>query len=392
MDFGRQMREHWMLDPDITYLNHGTVGAPPRKVLAVQQALRDEIERQPSRFLLREVYPLAGRPRSGPTRLREAASTVARFLGSRGDDLVFVDNATAGVNAVLRSLSFQPGDEILITDHSYPTTARLAEFVAARDGAVVRTVSVPYPKYDAAELVERVAAALGPRTRIAVLDHVTSESGLVFPLAELAARCRNAGVPVLVDGAHAPGMLPVDLGALNVDWYAANLHKWAHAPRSCGILWARAERQPGLHPLLLSWGFGQGFTAEFDWVGTRDPTPWLAAPAGIAFLHELDFEAARRYTHGLAWRAALELTSRWGTPLERDESSVGAMVTLALPESLGSTPEDASRLRDELLEGDRIEIQTNARHGRLWARVSAQVYNDWHDIERLGEAIESRSR
>ena len=390
--FGRRLLDRWKLDPEVTYLNHGTVGAVPRAVLDVQQGIRDEMERQPSRFLLREVYPLAGSAHRQPTRMRRAAEEVAAFLGARGEDLVFVDNATAGVNAVLRSLAFSGGDEILVTDHAYPTTGRLAAFVAERTGATVRTVRVPYPRYDAALLVDAVTDALGPRTRLAVLDHVTSESALVFPLPELAARCRERGVPVLVDAAHAPGMLPVDVPALDVDWYVGNLHKWAFAPRSCGILWSRPDRQAMLHPPVISWGLGSGFTAEFDWVGTRDPSPWLAAPAGIAFARELGIDALRRYNHDLAWRAAVELTHRWGTPLERDETSVGSMVTIALPQALGSTPEAAAALRDALLEEDLIEIQTSAGHGRLWTRISAQIYNDWQDIERLDAAIARRLR
>jgi isopenicillin-N epimerase len=391
VDFGRGILNRWMLDPEITYLNHGTVGAVPRAVLAAQQAIRDEMERQPSRFLLREVYPLAGAAGLTPTRMRRAADAVASFLGARGDDVVFVDNATAGVNAVIRSLPFRAGDEILITDHSYPTTARLAEFVAEQQGATVRIVRVPYPRFDAAALVEQVDAAIGPRTRLAIFDHVTSESALVFPLAELAARCRGRGVAVLADAAHAPGMLPVNVPALGVDWYASNLHKWAFAPRSCGILWAREDQQRVLHPPVISWGLGKGFTAEFDWVGTRDPTPWLAAPDGIAFARALGLDALRRHNHDLAWRAARELTTRWRTPLERDEDSVGSMVTIALPEPLGSTTDDAATLRDALLDEDRIEIQIYGSHGRLWTRVSAQAYNDWSDIERLGDVIERRT-
>jgi isopenicillin-N epimerase len=391
LSFGRHLLDRWLLDPAISYLNHGTVGAPPRAVLDVQQQIRDEMERQPSRFLLREVYPLAGTPRSKPTRLREAAADVAAFLGANGDDLVFVDNATAGVNVVLRSLTFAPGDEILLHDHAYPTTGWLAEFVARRAHATVRTVAVPYPAFDRRELVRRFAAAITLNTKLAVVDHVTSESALLFPVAEIAEVCRKRGVAVLIDGAHAPGQLPVDIDALGADYYAGNLHKWAFAPRSCGILWAKRELQAPLHPPILSWGLGKGFTAEFDWVGTRDPSPWLAAPAGIAFAKALGLDEMRRYNHDLAWRAAVDLTKAWNVPLERDEASVASMVTIELPRALGSTAEDSARLRDTLLAEDKIEVQTAARHDRLWVRMCAQVYNDWSDIERLRDTVRRRS-
>jgi isopenicillin-N epimerase len=391
MPFGHSMLEWWTLDPSVTYLNHGTVGAVPRHVLAVQQAIRDEMERQPSKFLLRDLSGLVGQARHEPTRLRQAATAVAAFLGARGEDLVFVDNATTGVNAVLRSLALAPGDEILLTDHNYGGIARAAAFIARERGAHVHTICVPYPRFDRARLLHEVAGAIGPRTRVAVLDHVTSESALILPLVELAACCRDRGVAVLADGAHAPGMLPLDVPALGVDWYAGNLHKWAHAPRSSGVLWVHPSRQADLHPPVISWGLDKGFLAEFDWVGTRDPSPWLAAPAGLAFLSQLGVEDVRRYNHDLAWRAASHLTDRWGTTFECDEASVGSMVTLPLPDSLGATPEDAARLRDALLNDDDIEIQVHAGHGRLWARVSAQVYNDWSDIEQVADAVAHRA-
>ncbi|HYN08924.1 MAG TPA: aminotransferase class V-fold PLP-dependent enzyme [Vicinamibacterales bacterium] len=389
--FGRHRLVDWPLDPSVTYLNHGTVGVAPRRVLAAQQAIRDEMERQPSGFLLREVSGLVGVPTGRPSRLRTAAADVASFVSARGDDLVFVDNATTGVNAVMRSLPLAAGDEVLITDHNYGATARVAAFAARETQAQVRTVRVPYPAFDPRALVDAVAAAITPRTRIAVLDHITSESALIFPLAELAAVCRAGGVLVLVDGAHAPGVLPLDIPALGVDWYTANLHKWACSPRSCGFLWAHPSRQPDLHPPVISWGLDLGFTAEFDWVGTRDPSPWLAAPEGLAFLRDLGWDDVRRHNHDLVWRAARTVTDRWGTTLEIDEASVGFMATVPLPSALGRTSEDAARLRDALLFEDHIEIQVHAGHDRLWARISVQVYNEWEDIERLAEAVLRRA-
>jgi isopenicillin-N epimerase len=391
MPFGRHRLPDWPLDPAVTYLNHGTVGVAPRRVLAAQQVIRDEMERGPSQFLLRQVSGLTGVPTGRPSRLREAAGAVASFVGARRDDLVFVDNATTGANAVLRSFPLAPGDEILVTDHNYGATARVAAFAAREKQAVVRTVRVPYPAFDRQALVDAVAAAITPRTRIAVLDHITSESALIFPLVELAAVCRSRDVRMLVDGAHAPGVLPLDIPSLGVDWYTANLHKWACAPRGCGFLWADPSRQADLHPPVISWGLDLGFTAEFDWVGTRDPSPWLAAPEGLAFLRDLGWDAVRRHNHELAWHAARDLTRRWDTPLEIDEASVGFMATLPLPAALGHTAEDAARLRDALLFEDRIEIQLHAGHGRLWVRVSAQVYNDHDDIEKLGAAVSARA-
>jgi isopenicillin-N epimerase len=390
MRFGHPLRDRWLLDPDVTYLNHGTVGATPRAVLTAQQALRDEMERQPSRFMLREVSNWIGADAGHPTRMREAAAGVARFVGARPDDVVFVDNATAGVNAVLRSMILAPDDEIVVTDHTYGAVAKAADFVARRAGARVVVATLPFPRFDAVAAVDAIEAALTPRTRLAIVDHVVSETALLLPVRDVVARCRERGVPVLVDGAHAPGAIELDVDAVDADWYTANLHKWAHAPRSCGILWARPERQGDLHPTVISWGLEEGFTREFDWVGTRDPTPWLAAPAGIAFLESLGWDAVRRHNHDLAWHAATSLTRRWQTPLEIDESSVGTMAAVPLPAAAGSTDAEARRLRDALLFEDRIEVAAFARAGRLWVRVSAQVYNDEGDIDRLASAVLAR--
>jgi isopenicillin-N epimerase len=387
MVFGHALLPAWPLDPSITYLNHGTVGVAPRRVLQTQQALRDEMERQPSAFMLRRVSRSAGTPEPGPTLIREAAGVVARFVGARGQDLVFVDNATSGVNAVIRSLPLQAGDEILLTDHTYGAVANAARFIAGRRGAVVRSVDVPFPRFDAAQLTDRIDAAIGPHTKLLVIDHITSASAIVMPVADLAAACHARGVAVLVDGAHAPGAIPLDVPALGVDWYVANLHKWAMAPRSSAFLWAAADRQAELHPLVISWNLGQGFTAEFDMVGTRDPTPWLAAPAGIEFLRDLGLDAVYAWNHQLACDAARLLESRWGTTVGVADANLGTMVTVPAPDRLGRTVDDAHALRDALLGTHRIEVHVFGRFDRVWVRASAQVYNDLSDIERLADAV-----
>jgi isopenicillin-N epimerase len=384
------MLEHWLLDPEIIYLNHGTVGATPRRVLAAQQAIRDEIERQPSRFLLRELVGLVGVSPPVKTKMRMAADAIAEFVSAQGRDLVFVDNATTGVNAVLRSLDLNEGDEILITDLAYGAVANVAAFVARERGAHVKTLTMPYPA-EPSIYVETIAKALNPRTRIAIIDHITSESALVMPLTEIASHCRKKRVAVLADGAHAPGILPLNIPALDVDWYIANLHKWAYAPRSSGFLWVKSARQNDLHPPVVSWGFEQGFTEEFDWVGTRDPSPYLAAPEGTALMRELGEEAIRAYNHALAWDAARMLSERWGTQFKTPEAMIGSMATIPLPLSWGSTKEDAFRLRDALLFKDRIEAQVHAWRGRLWVRISAQIYNEMSDYEYLAEAVTKRS-
>jgi len=385
------MLEHWLLDPGCIYLNHGTVGAPPRRVLAAQQALRDEIERQPSRFILRELHLEQPAPWRAQSRLREALEHVAPFVGARADDLAFVTNVTTGVSAVLRSVPLAPGDEVVITDLAYGGVALAAKAATQDRGATLRIAQTPFPLCAAQQVVDAIAAALTARTRLVVVDHVTAQTALVLPVAAIVAACHERGIPVVVDGAHAPGSIAVDIATLGADWYAANLHKWAHAPRPCGILWARPDRQAPLHHPVASWGYGGGFHQEFDHVATIDPTSYLAAPEGIALLREWRFERVLAYIHQLAWDAGQILTTCWGTTLDAPRAMIGAMVTVPLPEAAGSTPADATKLRLQLLVEDRIEVPVHAWRGRLWTRVSAQVYNERSDVERLAEAVKRRS-
>ena len=391
--FGRSFLSHWLLDPEITYLNHGTVGVTPRRVLDVQQKLRDEMERQPARFVLRELSGASGRHDLPESRLRVAAAAVADFLGANPDDLAFVQNATTGINAVLRSFDFRPGDEILVANLAYGAVARTAHFVARERGAVVRPVDLPFPTPDPDAVVDAYLKAAGPRARLAVVDAITAETALVLPVAKFAAALRARGIAVLVDAAHAPGAIPVDIPSLGVDWYVANLHKWAMAPRGCAILWAAPERQEGLRPSVTSWGFELGFLKEFEWVPTHDPTPYLAAPEGIAFLRDLGLEAAQAYNHDLAWQGGHRLADRWGTAsgLVTPETMIGTMISIPLPESLGSTRAEAGALKDALLYEDHIEVGPFAHEGRLYIRIAAQIYNDLEDFDRLGDAIEARA-
>lgn len=387
MTYGRSLLSLWPLDPDATYLNHGTVGVTPRAVLDAQQRWRDRIERHPARFMLRELWSFTGSTADGPSLIRQAAAEVAGFVGARADDFVFIDNTSTGVNAVMRSLPLSSGDEVVITDHAYGGIVTAVQYCAQRAGATVRIVEMPYPAFSDAESVDRIASALTDRTRLVIVDHIAAESALVFPVEQIVQACHQRRVPVLVDGAHVPGQLALNVSAVGADFYIANLHKWAMAPRSSAFMVVAPEQQTMIHPPVISWGLGSGFLREFDWVGTRDPTPWLTAPDGIRFLKDLGYDALRTYNHNLAWRAAQMLTSRWNTPLEIQESAVGSMVSVMTPERCGSTKPDAVALRDKLLHQHNIEVQVHARAGRVWVRISAQVYNDDADIQRLAEVV-----
>ena len=388
--FGHAMLAHWPLDPAILYLNHGTVGVVPRRVQAAQDAVRAEIERQPARFLVRELADVGEFVLRMPPRMRTATAAVAGFVGARADDLAFVDNATTGCNAVMRSFDFAPGDEILITDQSYGAITNLANYVASCTGAVLRTVELPYPGTTPAAVVAAIDAAITSRTRMLVVDHVVSGSSLILPIAAIGAVCRAHGVATLVDGAHAPGMIPLDLPSLGVDYYVGNLHKWALTSRPLAILWAAPERQPTLHPTVISWGYMLGMSSEFDMLGTRDPSAALSAPEALSFMDELGVGAMREWNHRLVCGAAQMLAGHWGTEIPAPEAMYGSMVTVPLPERFGTTREASGRLKDALLFEDGIEAQILAFQSRIWVRLAAQVYNEPADFERLRDAIDRR--
>ncbi len=383
------MRSEWLLDPDVTYLNHGTVGATPRRVLAHQRAITDEIERQPARFMLRELAD-SHADFTFPSRIRVAAAAVAEFVGVAGEDLMFVDNITTGANAVLRSFPFAAGDEIAVTSLGYGGVVNAATYVTRAINGTVRTIELPQPGAEPGDYIAAIAAGLGNHTRLLIVDHLTPATALVLPLAEIAALCHDRGVLVLADGAHVPGNIAVDIDSFGVDWYVANLHKWAWAPRSAGVLWAAKQHHEYLHPTVISWGLDHGLSAEFDLLGTRDPSHFLTAPFSIELMNEFGGDdgvaAIYRYNHELAWWSGQYLADRWGTRFTTPETMIGSMVNVRLPTALGSTRDDAERVR-AALEAEGIEVPIYAGADELTLRVCAQIYCDRADIEHLGDAV-----
>ena len=375
--FGAAMRALWPLDPEVVHLNHGSFGATPWAVLEAQEAIRREIEANPSRFLWDHVGD----------RLATATARVAEMLGGQAADWVFVDNATTAINAVLATLTLRPGQRVLVTDQTYGAIRKAAAHTCARAGAELRQVALPCPAESAAQVVEAIGAALDDSVALAIVDAVVSSSALVLPVAQIAARCRAAGVPLLVDGAHAPGMLALDAPALGADWVVGNLHKWAYAPRGCGVLWCAPARQTELSPPVISWGHGEGFAAGFHWPGTRDFTPWLAAPAGLDFGRDLGWPALRTHNRALAIHQGDEIARALGTETAGPPEMTGSMRAIRLPASAGTTREQGRALSRRLSHHHRIEVPVNALAGGLWLRISAQVYNEPADYQALITAL-----
>ncbi|MFI5198230.1 MAG: aminotransferase class V-fold PLP-dependent enzyme [Thermoanaerobaculia bacterium] len=378
----------WALDPAVDYLNHGSFGACPKAILDKQSELRARLEKEPMDFLVRAL----------PGLLAEARAALGAFVGADGDDLALVSNATAGVNAVLRSLAFSPGDELLTTDHAYAACKKTLDYVATRTGARVVAAEVPFPLGAEEDVLEPVLAAVTPRTRLAMLDHVTSPTALVFPIGRLVGELSARGVDTLVDGAHALGMAPLDLTRLGAAYYTANAHKWLCAPKSAAFLHVRKDRQKGLHPVAISHGYAGGearFKDEFDWTGTVDPTAALCIPDCIAYLGGLlpgGWPALMETNRALALRARAILCNALVVPPPAPASMIGAMASVPFPAAAPGSP--AQHLdREELADWMRARGVESWFHG--WppggggklVRVSAQLYNTADQFRKLAGLI-----
>jgi isopenicillin-N epimerase len=384
------LRARWQLAPGVAFLNHGSFGATPRAVSAVADDWRRRIEAEPVEMLARRWPDLAA----------AAKQPVATFLNANPACLGFVTNATEGVNAVLRSLRFAPGDELVTTTHVYHAVRQAMKAAAAAVGGgdgeaavTCREVDVPLPVASAGDIAGRVIAGLSVRTRLLVIDHVTSPTGLVFPVEAIAAACRERGIDLMVDGAHAPGMLPLDLtrlGEAGVTFYAGNLHKWCCGVKGTAFLCARADRAADVHPAVVSHWYGQGMSAEFHWQGTRDHTGWLSAGAALAFMADLGWDRVRAHNHALAVWAHAMLCDRLGVePISPpDGSRLGSMATVPLPPPLDAIDDARQAVLQQALYTDhRIEVPLVSWAGRRFLRVSCQVYNEPAEYERLADVL-----
>jgi isopenicillin-N epimerase len=371
----------WTLDPSITFLNHGSFGATPAPVLDAQTRFRASIERRPIEMLGRRVEEL----------LRPSREKAATLLRVSAEDIGFVTNATEAINGVLQSLRLEAGDELLTTNHVYPAVRQVMRATAARSGAKVVEANVDAPLRGPSPIVEAIESHLSERTRMLVIDQVTSPTALVFPVEQVIRLCQKRGIRVLVDGAHGPGMLKVDLAAMGADYYTANLHKWLCAPKGCGILWVRKALQPEVHPAVISHFYGQGFAKEFGWQGTRDITAWMCAGEAIDFMNGLGLDRVMAHNHAMATWAQAMLADAWKveTTSPRDGSMIGSMATVRLPEQARRF-ESTEALQRWLYETHQVEAPIIDWGGRWWVRVSCQVYNRPEAYERLAEAMLAR--
>ncbi len=371
------LRSLFLLRPDVAFLNHGSFGACPRPVFDVYQDLQRRIELQPVEFIARRA----------PGLLAEARSALGGLLGVAADDLVYVTNATVGVNIVARSLDLGPGDEVLASDHEYGACDRAWRFLCGKSGATYRRVRIPAPVSSPEDVAETLLGAVSERTRVLFLSHITSQTATTFPVAEICRRARQMGLITVIDGAHAPGQLgDLNLSEIDADFYVGNLHKWLCAPKGAAFLHARREVQPMLEPLVVSWGWEaavpgpSSFIDHHEYMGTRDLSAALAVPAAIEFQREHDWEQVRGRCHEMVRQATPEIASAVrGEPLVADRDDLyGQMMAFLLPQGL-----DADRLKARLYDEHLVEIPVMPFNDRTTIRISIQGYNTWMDVERL---------
>jgi isopenicillin-N epimerase len=389
-----RINAHWPIDPGIVFLNHGSFGSCPQAVLDFQQALRDRMERQPVQFLVRNLEPL----------LNDARAALARFVGANPENLVFVTNATTGVNTVLRSLSFEAGDQLLVTDHEYNACRNALQYTAARAGAEVVVAPLPFPVESPDQFLEAILSRVTPRTRLALVDHITSQTALVLPITRIVAELSARGVDTLVDGAHAPGMVPLNLEELGAAYYTGNCHKWLCAPKTAGLLHVRPDRQHLIHPLTISHGFTSPrkdcsrFLIEFGWPGTWDPTPCLSVPESIRFMGGLlpgGWAEVQSRNRRLALEARDILCQTLQIKPPCPDECIGAMASVPLPDSraenASASPLYIDEFQNRLLFQHSIEVPVIPwpRFPKRLLRICAQLYNQTSDYEKLAAALKA---
>jgi isopenicillin-N epimerase len=384
-------QSYWSLNPQVTFLNHGSFGACPLPVLATQAKFREQLERQPLLFFNRQWEGL----------LDEARACLANFLSTDAEDLVFLPNATTGVNTVLRSLQFAPGDELLTTDQEYNACRNALDFVAEKSGAKIIVASIPFPITSADQVVEAVLNQVTERTKLLLISHITSQTALIFPVEKLVKVLSNQGIDTLIDGAHAVGMLDLNLPELGATYYAGNCHKWLCAPKGAGFLYVAKEKQALIRPLVISHGANSPrtdksrFQLEFDWQGTVEPSAFLAVPSAIAFFQDLlpgGWSELREHNHQLVLQGKNLLQSILGATAVCPDEMIGAMAVIQLPPDtqLDNPRSFLAPLQDDLWYQFNIEVPIiywPAKPQQL-LRITAHIYNSLSDYEYLAESLQ----
>jgi isopenicillin-N epimerase len=377
---GADLRSQFFLDPTLTFLNHGSFGSVPKPVFETHNDWRRRIEADPIDLIVRRRGEL----------LEASKQPVAQFLGMNPTDFGLVTNATEGINCVLRSLDYSPGEELLTTSHVYNAVRQAMKYVCRRSGVSYREIELALPVTSADAIAETIIRSLSSRTKLLVVDHITSPTALVLPIQKIIAACNERRIDILIDGAHGPGMVPIEMGKLSPTYYAGNLHKWACCPKGCAFLWIHRSRQSQIHPMVISHFLDGGLLSEFGWQGTRDFGAWYVIPAALEFMSNIGWQKIMSHNHDLAAWVNATLCARWGvdpvSPL--DASLLGAMATIPLPPPFDRLSDaDGQALQKRLHDEFRIEVPTMTLNGRTYVRPCCQIYNLPDDYLRLADAI-----
>jgi isopenicillin-N epimerase len=377
------LKELFLLDPHVVYLNHGSYGATPRPVFAAYQDLQRRLEHEPVKFINDEL----------PALLKNARRALGGYVNADPDDLVYVPNATFGMNVIAHALPLNPGDEVLTSDHEYGAVDNLWSSICAKHGATLITQAVSFPAHCAAETVEEIWRGVSPRTKVLCLSHITSPTALQLPVASLCRRARAAGLITVIDGAHAPGQIDLDLEALGADFYVGNCHKWLCSPKGAGFLYARRSRQPLIEPLIIGWGWGENrkpsqeppFIAALQAVGTTDLSAYLAVPAAIDFQTRHDWPRIRDRCHAMLSTTLSQIAAVTDLPPLYPESGpqYAQMAVTPLP-----AIRDLTAFNRLLYAKYRIQIPCIAWNKRQFLRVSVQAYNSDADLQALANALQ----
>lgn len=376
------MKSHFLLNPDVIFLNHGSFGATPRPVFAEYQEWQRRLERQPVQFILTELWD----------HLAAARRQLGNYVGAHADDLVFIPNSTFGLNVVAHSLQLGPGDEVLTTNHEYGACDNVWRFLSQKQGFRYVQQPLSLPVVSPETIVEQFWQGVTPRTKIIFISHITSSTALCFPVAEICRRARQAGVLTIIDGAHAPGQIPLDLQAIDPDFYFGNTHKWLCSPKGSAFLYVRPDKQSLIEPLVIGWGWGKDRTLSFgsdfldytQWLGTNDLSAYLSVPAAIKFQEEHNWTAVRQQCHDLLTQAMRRICNLTGLPSIYPDNAgfYQQMATIPLPQLV-----DTAAFKDHLYEAYKIEVPVLAWNDRHFIRVSVQGYNTQNDLDALFDAL-----
>jgi isopenicillin-N epimerase len=377
----RNLRRYFLLKPGVVFLNHGSFGATPKPVFQVYQRWQRELESQPVEFLGRRFLGL----------MLAARKSLADYINTSAENLVYTPNVTVSVNIVARSLKLGPGDEVLTTDHEYGACDRTWRFLSREKGFVYKNQPIPVPLESSETFINALWKEVTPKTKVIFLSHITSPTAMIFPIAEVCARARREGILTIIDGAHAPGQLALDMHAIGADFYGGNLHKWLCAPKGAGFLYARPEAQELLKPLIVSWGYesetpsGSPFIDLHEWTGTRDIAAYLSVPSAIEFQLDHDWDDVRIECHAMVCEVQRRICEQTGlAPLNKNDSLFGQFVSIPLPDEI-----DIVKLKEKLYNEFTIEVPLIHWNKRKLIRVSIQGYNTKRDVNALQKALQS---